>query len=211
MWWLAFGGAFLCPPPLFPIPSLSLSLWPLCCSTLISLPAVFPARAVLEGGSGWSLSGAHRGCLSNPFTHDQVTPQSAALVAAAPPFASHSGVKLSCHHAVQGTPVGALGPPSLRQVYYFPLPFHTDPTPQGLCPAGVQPYPRVHQVVAPSFVIDVIYEYFPFKCLFLNSFKTAIIILLHINISNLFFQNESNYISESTTFSEMTDMFLQMP
>lgn len=66
--------------------------------------------SALEGGPGWSFSRAHRGHLSSPFTHDQVTPHSVAFIAATLLSASHAGVKLSCHHAVQGTPVGALGP-----------------------------------------------------------------------------------------------------
>lgn len=178
-------------PHFFPYP-LPLSLWSLSCSTLISLPAVFPSCGALSWKE--ALAGHFQELTGLPFQPLHTWPGHPALSCS---HRSNPSVCFTCWcetvlpPSCPGHTCGCSGAPLHSGRYITSLcPVHTDPTPQGLCPAGVQPYPPVLQAVAPSFVIDSIYEYFSFKCLFLNSFNIAIIILLHVNISNLFFKNE---------------------
>ena len=121
----AFGGA--CFYALSPFPHILslLCLYPPCSAQSGSHSQQFSLRVSLcPRRRPWlvifkSSHGVHH---SGPFRHDQVTLHSVTITAAAPQSASPAGVKLCDHHAAQGIPVGALGSPTCRQVYYCLLP-----------------------------------------------------------------------------------------
>lgn len=94
-------------------------------------PAPFWSHCPLCGALSWEeawlviFKSSQRLHQCQPFRHDQVTLHSAAVIAAAPLSASVAGVNLSCHHAVQGTPVGTLGALSTQAGVLLPTALST--------------------------------------------------------------------------------------